>query len=365
MPTRAPSRPDVTRRGMSRTDGAISVWTSATSGRRPSSVTVTQVPGTGSLRWDRNRPLGSGSPISPYSPRSKQPHLVGGAVAVLHRADHTQLGVPVSLEMQHDVDHVLEGARAGDGAVLGHVADQDRRERALLRVPHQRGGHLTDLGDATRHAVHPWGRDGLHRIDDEQVRPDGLDMAEHRGQIRLRGQEEVLADRSDTVGPQPHLRGRFFSGDVEDGPRACDQRGRLQKQRRLAHARLAGQQQDGARTRPPPSTRSSSSSPVGRALAAFASTAPIGTAGVLTGPGPTARTPARTSREAPASSIVPQAWHSPQRPIHFGACQPHSVQRKALPAGDLAMASTLITGTDIPGPRRRRRQRGSPAAGVE
>ena len=73
MPTRAPSRPDVTRRGMSSTDGPTSVWTSATSGRGPSRVTVTHVPGTGTLRWDRNSPLGSGSPISPYSPRSKQP----------------------------------------------------------------------------------------------------------------------------------------------------------------------------------------------------------------------------------------------------------------------------------------------------
>ena len=29
----------------------------------------------------------------------------------------------------------------------------------------------------------------------------------------------------------------------------------------------------------------------------------------------------------PASSTVPHAWHSPQRPTHFTVVQPHSVQR--------------------------------------
>ncbi len=30
---------------------------------------------------------------------------------------------------------------------------------------------------------------------------------------------------------------------------------------------------------------------------------------------------------APASSTVPQAWHSPHRPTHFADVQPHSRQR--------------------------------------
>ena len=30
---------------------------------------------------------------------------------------------------------------------------------------------------------------------------------------------------------------------------------------------------------------------------------------------------------AAISSTVPQAWHSPQRPTHLAAVQPHSVQR--------------------------------------
>jgi len=28
----------------------------------------------------------------------------------------------------------------------------------------------------------------------------------------------------------------------------------------------------------------------------------------------------------PRCWTVPQAWHSPHRPLHFADCQPHSVQ---------------------------------------
>ena len=51
----------------------MSACTSATSGRRPSSVTVTQVPATLRSRWERNSPLGSANPTIPTSDRSKQP----------------------------------------------------------------------------------------------------------------------------------------------------------------------------------------------------------------------------------------------------------------------------------------------------
>ncbi|CAM5384287.1 hypothetical protein SFUMM280S_10854 [Streptomyces fumanus] len=75
-------------------------------------------------------------------------------------------------------------------------------------------------------------------------------------------------------------------------------------------------------TSPPPSTRSSSGTPVERAVACRPSTWPMGTAEVVTRPGVVVRTAG-----APYSSIVPHAWHSGQRPSHLAVCQPHSVQR--------------------------------------
>jgi hypothetical protein len=76
-------------------------------------------------------------------------------------------------------------------------------------------------------------------------------------------------------------------------------------------------------------------------MAVVASTWPIGTAGVLTGPAKTRRSPACAGAAAPASCTVPHAWHSPHRPAHLVARQPHSVHRNALaaaPADDFAMS---------------------------
>ena len=74
---------------------------------------------------------------------------------------------------------------------------------------------------------------------------------------------------------------------------------------------------------PPPSTRSSSSTPVGTARADSTSTSPIGRAALLTGPALVVRTAG-----AVVSATVPQAWHSPHRPTHLAVSQPHSAHRK-------------------------------------
>ena len=76
-------------------------------------------------------------------------------------------------------------------------------------------------------------------------------------------------------------------------------------------------------TSPPPSTRSSSPTPVGRARASSGSSSPIGRAARVTGAGETAR-----RGKAPSSATVPHAWHSGQRPTQRTDSVPHSVQRK-------------------------------------
>ena len=62
--------------------------------------------------------------------------LVRRAEAVLRRAQDAVGAVAVALELEHAVDEVLEHARARDGAVLRHVADEDRRDAA---TPSRRG----------------------------------------------------------------------------------------------------------------------------------------------------------------------------------------------------------------------------------
>ena len=75
-------------------------------------------------------------------------------------------------------------------------------------------------------------------------------------------------------------------------------------------------------TMPPPSTRSNSSTPVLRRADAVVDTSGSGTAGADA-------TVARVAGPAVAlaSTTVPHAWHSPHRPTHLTAVQPHSVQR--------------------------------------
>ena len=76
--TRLDSSPEVVRRGCGAFDGPTSACTSASSGRRPSIMTVTQVPGTGSVCRDTNSPVGSVTSTMPVSTRSKQPTSSAG-----------------------------------------------------------------------------------------------------------------------------------------------------------------------------------------------------------------------------------------------------------------------------------------------
>ena len=79
MATLLPSTPWVVRRGyFSDADGATSACTSESRGRRPSIVTVTQVPGWGSALSEVNSPDGSGTSMIPLSVISKQPTSSAG-----------------------------------------------------------------------------------------------------------------------------------------------------------------------------------------------------------------------------------------------------------------------------------------------
>ena len=93
-------------------------------------------------------------------------------------------------------------------------------------------------------------------------------------------------------------------------------------------------------TKPPPSTRSSSDTPVARARADERSTSPIGVAAWVTRPATS-----DSFLGAAISSTLPQAWHSPQRPTHFCEVQPHSAQRNGS-FSTLAISLSLEEGAD-------------------
>src|SRR5690606_39811522 len=73
--------------------------------------------------------------------------LVDRAEAVLHRTQHAQPAIGFALEIQHRINHVLQYAGPGQGAFLGHVADQEDRRAALLGETYQQRSeeHTSEL----------------------------------------------------------------------------------------------------------------------------------------------------------------------------------------------------------------------------
>jgi hypothetical protein len=198
----------------------------------------------------QEQPARIGQPDEAVLTEVEAADLVGRPEPVLHRPHHAQLGVPVAVEMQHDVDKVLQRPRARDRTVLGDVPDQDGGQRPLLREAGQDVRHRPHLGDTAGRPVDPVGGDRLHRVDDEQPGIHLVDVSKHRVEIGLGGQEEPFADRADPVRPGAHLGGGLLPGDVQHRARLSDQRARLEQQGRLAHPGLARQQQDRARHQP-------------------------------------------------------------------------------------------------------------------
>ena len=161
----------------------------------------------------------------------------------------------------------------GDLAVLGDVADQDGGDAALLGDRDQRGGDRPDLGDAAGHALGAGRGDGLHRVEHQQARLDRVEVAEHGRQVGLGGQVEPLVQGAHALGAQPDLADRLLAADHRatwlPAPAAhcwATSSSRVD----LPTPGLAGEQHHAPGTRPPPSTRSSSPTPVATARAGSA-----------------------------------------------------------------------------------------------
>ena len=137
------STPVPTRRGMARSVGETSAWISSRIGRVPSSAHATADPAV-SLRPSEELG-GIGDPDEAGGRHLEDSELVRRAEAVLDRAKHAVRAVAVAFELEHAVDEVLEDARAGDGAILRHVPDQEDGDAFLLRQPEQATGGFPHL----------------------------------------------------------------------------------------------------------------------------------------------------------------------------------------------------------------------------
>src|SRR5439155_22897182 len=80
----------------------------------------------------------------------EQAELVRRAKSVLRGAQDSVGVVAIALELEHAVDEVLEHARTRDGAVLGHVPDEESRDVRFLGDPEQARRRFPDLRDRAR-----------------------------------------------------------------------------------------------------------------------------------------------------------------------------------------------------------------------
>ena len=108
----------------------------------------------------------------------KDAELVRRAEAVLDRAHQPKARMRVAFEVQHRVDDVLQNARPGEAAVLGHVADQHHRTTARFGPARQVRGAFAHLRDRARRRAELIGVDGLDRIDDRDSRPLDVERRE-------------------------------------------------------------------------------------------------------------------------------------------------------------------------------------------
>ena len=193
--------------------------------------------------------------------------LAGRAEAVLERAQGAEAALALALEEEHAVDQVLEHPRAGDRALLGHVADEDHRAVEPLRDLHDprpppRGpGRPSPGAPVMPSACSVW----IESITQASGR-SASSVATHR-------LERGLGERRDRErAPRRGARRAAAPGRPTPRPRRRARRGR--RRARLPSAipvsvdlPIPGEPPSSTSepgTRPPPSTRSSSAMPVAK-----------------------------------------------------------------------------------------------------
>jgi hypothetical protein len=166
-------------------------------------------------------------------------------------AQHAHLVPGLALQRQHHVHKVFEHLGPGDEAVLGDVAHEDHRYAAFLGQSLEvarRGAHL---GRRAGHRVALLGDHGLDGVDHRHRRGGALQVVHHRLHRSLRQQHQAVADAADALGAQGDLAGALLAADVDRGFTLTGHgRRHLQQQRRLAHARFAGEEYQGSRNQP-------------------------------------------------------------------------------------------------------------------
>ena len=209
MTRRPPSSPTTDALGLAPGPwGPTSACTSTSSVRRPCRAGRTTPPGTPAAGRRAGAGPGSSTRLRPWSPISNSPSSPVGPNRCLTASSEPQRVVPVALEAQHGVDHVLEGPRPGQGPVLGHVADQHDGHLAGLGQADQLVGALAHLGElpGTRWPAARPAWPGRRPPPGSSRRPpgrasDSTHRVDHRADVGGRQDQEAGRDRARAARP--------------------------------------------------------------------------------------------------------------------------------------------------------------------
>ena len=193
---------------------------------------------------------GVGHADEPGAGHLEHAELVRRAEAVLDGPQDAMGVVAVALELEHAVDEVLEHARPGDGAVLRHVADEERRDARLLR---RRAGAGSPPRAPARPSPGVEPSSAAYSVCTESITQTS---GRSRSSVAQTASSSVSA-RISTCSQPPSRAARSFTCATDSSPVTSSARldceigaERHQEQRRLADARLAADEHERRRHEP-------------------------------------------------------------------------------------------------------------------
>ena len=250
----------------------------------------------------------------------EDPDLVGRAESVLGGPQDPVAVLAVPLEIDHRVHEVLQGPRARQAPLLGHVADQPDADLLALGHLREAAGHLAHLAQAARGGFEGVAPDGLDRVHDDQRRASGWRSARapppgrSRRPGRGRGRRRRAAGRARS--PAPGTPRRRRRGPRVPGGPARPPPGAAAWISRRPDPRRPGSRRPGPVPRPGPDpARRCRSAPADGRTRGRPTGAPAGPR-----PAPPGRAPAPDRPPGlPISVRLPHAPQSGQRPSQRGA----------------------------------------------
>ena len=128
----------------------------------------------------------------------QQRDVIGRAESVLGAPQHAVAAEVVAFHVEDDVHHMLEHPRAGDVAVLGHVAGEKQRHAGGLGPAQQRLSAVAYLRHAACTGRRIVGSERLDRVDDGQSWALAVEEADHVVDVGLAGEQEARGRCADT-----------------------------------------------------------------------------------------------------------------------------------------------------------------------